>query len=131
MIPLHFHLAVLRTGKVSYSTSKSRFIPLPASANTGRGENLFPIYSLLYLWYGGSLHRPNVSPAILIRKWMKGSFSISAAHHRKEEEGGLTTFCPFEGQLQSFQLCNSIVKVSQGFLCTFRFALRPRISFFS
>ena len=104
---------------------------ITASANTGRGGNLFPIYSLLYLWYGGSLHRPNVSPAILIRKWMKGSFSISAAHHRKEEEGGLTTFCPFEGQLQSFQLCNSIVKVSQGFLCTFRFALRPRISFFS
>ena len=131
MIPLHFHLTVLRTGKVLYSTSKSRFIPLPASANTGRGGNLFPIYSLLYLWYGGSLHRPNVSPAILIRKWMKGSFSISAAHHRKEEEGGLTTFCHFEGQLQSFQLCNSIVKVSQGFLCTFRFALRSKISFFS
>ena len=46
MIPLHFHLAVLRTGKVSYSTSKSRFNPLPALANTGRGGNLFPIYSL-------------------------------------------------------------------------------------
>ena len=49
MIPLHFHLAVLRTGKVLYSTSKSRFIPLPAFANKGRGGNFFRSIVFFYL----------------------------------------------------------------------------------
>ena len=52
MISLHFHLAVLRTGKVLYSTSKSRFIPLPAFANKGRGGNFFRsiVFFLIYVF---------------------------------------------------------------------------------
>ena len=68
MIPLHFHLAVMRNGKVSYSTSKSRFIPLPASANTGTGGNLFPIYSLFFINASISINSINESMNVVNQK---------------------------------------------------------------
>ena len=49
MIPFHFHLAVPRTGKVLYSTSRSRFIPITFLSQDRQSGNLFQIFLYLCL----------------------------------------------------------------------------------